>query len=160
MASDQGNASATYNLAVFYAHGIGGLKTDRGKALKLLESAVALGEPNAKQLLERYVFNKTRMSMKKENESKKEDELKTNVQDKSCKEEAWITQVRSNFAALKLPFGAGNALGFPAIKTKFGRNTTPSSVSTDDGLASEYESSNPSVESSSGTLKLRAVSSL
>ena len=138
-----GNASATYNLAVFYAHGIGGLKPDRGKALKLLRSAVALGEPNAKELLERYVV-KTRATVKKENE------LKATIQEKNHKEDTWISEVRSAFAALKLPIQS-NPLA--VLNNKIERDRKSSSISTDDGLASEYESSNSSIESCSSELK-------
>lgn len=51
-ASDLGNATAMYNLAVFYVHGWGGLKSNRQKAEELMQKAAALGEPKAKALCE------------------------------------------------------------------------------------------------------------
>lgn len=41
-----------FNLGVFYAQGLGGLKVDKAKARELLQKAVQLGEPHAKVALE------------------------------------------------------------------------------------------------------------
>lgn len=41
-----------FNLGVFYAQGLGGLKSDKAKARELLQKAVELGDPHAKVALE------------------------------------------------------------------------------------------------------------
>lgn len=46
-AADGGHPTATYNLAVFYAHGWGGLEASTGKARELLKAAAALGQSDA-----------------------------------------------------------------------------------------------------------------
>lgn len=46
-AADGNHPNATYNLAVFYAHGWGGLEADTKKTKKLLKKAAALGQPDA-----------------------------------------------------------------------------------------------------------------
>ena len=134
-ASDQGNASATYNLAVFYAHGYGGLKPDRDKAIQLLESAVALGEPNAKRLLDKYNV----VAQKKTEPTTTSEKKNENAID--------IAEVQTRFAALRLPLTRTNRVTEDDVKCNSSKSN---SISTDDGLASEYESSNSSGVSYSG----------
>lgn len=52
LASDQGHASAMYNLGVFYVHGWGGLAMDCDKAQKFFQKASSLGQQEAKNALE------------------------------------------------------------------------------------------------------------
>lgn len=52
-----GNATAMYNLAIFYVHGWGGLKCDREKAEDLMRKAAELGESNAKAVCENRTKN-------------------------------------------------------------------------------------------------------
>ncbi|XP_063241392.1 uncharacterized protein LOC134541695 [Bacillus rossius redtenbacheri] len=53
LASSRGHAGAMYNLGVFFAHGLGALAVDRARATQLFESAAELGQPDARQALDR-----------------------------------------------------------------------------------------------------------
>lgn len=61
-ASDLGHPAATYNLGVFYVHGMGNLKSDMNKARKLFERAASLGQPDAREALDLERINGTNSS--------------------------------------------------------------------------------------------------
>lgn len=123
------------------------MKIDRIKALQLLESAVKLGEPKAKQVLEQYVPHKASITAKNNKESQKV------IQEKSYKEDLEIVATKPNFSTFRLPLKLKN-LRIRGMKDETECSSKSSSISTDDGLASEYESSNSSIVSFSGKLKL------
>lgn len=52
VASDQGHATAMYNLGVFYVHGWGGLKASSAEAHKLFVKAAKLGQADAQAALD------------------------------------------------------------------------------------------------------------
>lgn len=54
MASDQGHATAMYNLGVFYAHGWGGLEASAAEAHKLFVKAAKLGQADAQAALDMH----------------------------------------------------------------------------------------------------------
>lgn len=103
-ANELGNPTAAYNLAVFYAQGLGGLTCDLKKARELLVRANDLGDPNAKSVLESYSKQSSWHSLVK-NTTIKEEKV----------DQGGVPGVKSKAAG---PIANGNKVGLEDKKAK------------------------------------------
>uniref|UniRef100_A0A1B6I4Q3 Uncharacterized protein n=1 Tax=Homalodisca liturata TaxID=320908 RepID=A0A1B6I4Q3_9HEMI len=82
IASNQGHATAMYNLGVFYAHGWGGLQANIETAKHLFGKAAKLGQPDAKAALDKEFKSKNALiSLQKTKEIKAGNQLNSQEMD-------------------------------------------------------------------------------
>lgn len=137
-ASDLGNATAMYNLAVFYIHGWGGLKSDRKQAEELMEKAAGLGEPNAKTLWENRLKKATPPVAT---------EIEDRISKQECRKEIEAvvdSLANSTLDIYQLPFSK-----FDEITSDSSASTSPS-ISRNSVLFSEFDHSDSSANFYSG----------